>query len=90
MGVYFAVNAAMSAQGYSRADPATGCRYIFYASVLTGDFCVGRSGIRVPPPKNPANPLITYDSTTNNVSAPTMFAIFHDAQAYPAYLIAFR
>lgn len=80
----------MSAQGYARADPTTGNKYIFYASVLTGDFCVGQGGIRVPPPKNPANRLITYDSTTDNVSSPSMFVVFHDAQAYPAYLIAFR
>lgn len=89
-GVYLAVSAATSASGYTRPDPATGLKYIFYASVLTGDFCVGQSGIRKPPPKNPANPLATYDSTTDNVAAPNFFVIFHDAQAYPAYLITFR
>lgn len=90
MGVYFAVSAATSASGYARPDPTTGLKYIYYAQVLTGDFCVGRGAIRTPPAKNPAIPLVTYDSTTDNVMAPNFFVIFHDAQAYPSFLIKFR
>lgn len=89
-GVYFAVSAAMSATGYAQPDPTTGYKYIYFANVLTGDYCVGQHGIKKPPPKNPGNPLVTYDSTTDNVRAPNFFVIFHDAQAYPSYLITFR
>ncbi|XP_052247021.1 protein mono-ADP-ribosyltransferase PARP14-like isoform X2 [Dreissena polymorpha] len=89
VGVYFAVNATMSATGYTAPD-ALGQRYIFYADVLTGDYTVGSSNIRVPPAKVPGNNLVTYDSTTNNVAAPSVFVIFHDAQAYPTYKITFK
>ena len=88
--MYFAVSAAMSARSYAAPDPTTGLKYIYYANVLTGDFCLGQNAIRRPPVKNPAIPLVTYDSTTDNVTAPNFFVIFHDAQAYPSYLIAFR
>ncbi|XP_052772658.1 protein mono-ADP-ribosyltransferase PARP14-like isoform X2 [Mya arenaria] len=88
-GVYFAMNAQMSANGYCAPD-AMGQKYIFYANVLTGDFWVGSSGIRVPPPKVPGNTLVTYDSTTDNVAAPNFFVIFHDAQAYPSFMITFK
>ncbi|XP_053377233.1 protein mono-ADP-ribosyltransferase PARP14-like isoform X2 [Mercenaria mercenaria] len=86
-GVYFAVKASMSAQGYCRAD-ANGHKHIFLAHVLTGEYCVGQNGIRVPPVKS-ITPYATYDSTTDNVQAPNFFVIFHDAQAYPSFLITF-
>ncbi|WAR20806.1 PAR14-like protein [Mya arenaria] len=88
-GVYFAVNANMSASGYCSPDKM-GQKYIFHASVLTGDSGRGSGGIRVPPPKVPGNPLITFDSTCDNVANPSMFAVFHDAQAYPSFMITFK
>ncbi|XP_052770411.1 protein mono-ADP-ribosyltransferase PARP14-like isoform X1 [Mya arenaria] len=89
VGVYFAVNANMSASGYCSPDKM-GHKYIFHACVLTGDSGVGSGGIRFPPPKVPGNPLITFDSTCDNVANPSMFAVFHDAQAYPSFMITFK
>ncbi|XP_060567744.1 protein mono-ADP-ribosyltransferase PARP14-like [Ruditapes philippinarum] len=87
-GVYFAVKASTSANGYCSPD-AFGNKHIFLAHVLTGEYCMGQYGIRVPP-ANPASKSGTYDSTTDNVQAPNFFVIFHDAQAYPSYLITFK
>lgn len=87
VGVYFAVKALTSASGYCRAD-ANGHKHIYMAHVLTGEYCVGRGGIRVPPLKPSSSE--TFDSTTDNVQSPNFFVIFHDAQAYPSYLITFR
>lgn len=89
VGVYLAVKAATSVQGYCSQD-ALGQKYIYLARVLTGDFCVGRGAIRVPPPKPGGNPHDTYDSTTDNMAAPNFFVVFHDLQAYPEFLITFR
>ena len=86
--MYFAVNAATSAGGYCTPD-VNGHKHIFLAHVLTGDYCVGRGGIRIPPLK-PGSAMETYDSTTDNVQNPNFFVIFHDAQAYPSYLITFK
>lgn len=81
------MKALTSAQGYCRAD-ANGNKHIYLAYVLTGEYCVGSNGLRVPPLK--PNSSQTFDSTTDNVTNPNFFVIFHDAQAYPAFLITFR
>ena len=31
-----------------------------------------------------------YDTTTNRATAPSMFVTYHDAQAYPEYIVRFR
>ncbi|XP_014047715.2 poly(ADP-ribose) polymerase family member 14-related sequence 1 isoform X1 [Salmo salar] len=88
-GTYFAVCARYSASNtYSRPDPQ-GQKYIFLCRVLTGDFTTGRQGMIVPPAKNTTSAQL-YDSVTDNPSAPSMFIVFNDIQAYPEYLITFR
>ncbi|KAL3864451.1 hypothetical protein ACJMK2_006135 [Sinanodonta woodiana] len=88
-GVYFAVNAAYSAQDtYSRPD-GNRHRRMYQCRVLTGDFAPGGGGMRVPPQKSSKEAHILYDSVVDNVQSPSMFVIFHDAQAYPDYLITF-
>lgn len=86
--MYFAVNASTSVRGYCRQD-AKGQKYIYFAQVLTGDYTVGSNGIRIPP-LNPSALGRTFDSTTDNIQNPNFFVIFHDAQAYPSYLITFK
>uniref|UniRef100_A0A8C4TQ10 Poly [ADP-ribose] polymerase n=1 Tax=Falco tinnunculus TaxID=100819 RepID=A0A8C4TQ10_FALTI len=89
-GTYFAVDASYSAQDtYSRPD-MNGRKYMYLARVLTGQYCVGSSGLITPPPKHSADPTDLYDSVVDNVNNPTMFVIFSDIQAYPEYLITFR
>ncbi|KAK3595886.1 hypothetical protein CHS0354_014715 [Potamilus streckersoni] len=88
-GVYFAVHASYSAQDtYSRPDGNRHKR-MYQCRVLTGDFAQGGGGMRVPPQKSSKQAHILYDSVVDNTQSPTMFVIFHDAQAYPDYLITF-
>ncbi|XP_078600810.1 protein mono-ADP-ribosyltransferase PARP14-like [Branchiostoma floridae x Branchiostoma japonicum] len=84
-GTYFAVQASYSAQGYASPD-ASGHKRLFLAKVLTGLSTPGNSSMIVPPPRPGGGPLDTYDSTSGGGS---MFCVFHDAQAYPEYLITF-
>jgi len=89
-GVYFAVNASYSCQGaYSRPD-ANGSKKIYYCAVLTGEYTLGKQGMRVPPPKPDGGKDALYDSVVNNVSNPIMYIIFNDTQAYPLYIITFK
>lgn len=88
-GTYFAMEANYSAADqYSKPD-TNGLKYMYLARVLTGQFCDGKKGMVAPPAKNPSNSTDLYDSVTNNVANPSIFAIFNDVQAYPEYLITF-
>jgi len=43
----------------------------------------------VEPPLKPGSATERYDSVTDNAKDPGLFVVFHDAQAYPEYLVAF-
>ena len=89
-GVYFAVQAQYSCSNtYSRPDP-NGMKRLYLSKVLTGEFCMGKGGMRVPPQKPGGAAHALYDSVVNNVANPGMFIIFNDTQAYPDYLVAFK
>ncbi|KAL7991775.1 hypothetical protein Chor_016031 [Crotalus horridus] len=88
-GTYFAVISNYSAQEIYSPPDTNGRKYMYVARVLTGDYCIGRPGQIIPPSKNNGG-FDIYDSVTDNVNRPSMFVIFHDAQAYPEYLITFR
>lgn len=84
------MDAGYSAQNtFSRPD-AQGLKRMYLCNVLTGEYTVGQSGMRVPPTKAGQQAHILYDSVVNNTAAPVMFIIFNDTQAYPAYLITFQ
>lgn len=85
-GVYFARDAQYSV-GY--AAGGVGGRYMYLARVLVGQYCVGKSTMIVPPPKNPSKPEILYDSVVDGMGNPSMFVVFFDNQCYPEYLITF-
>uniref|UniRef100_A0A8C5JS33 Poly [ADP-ribose] polymerase n=1 Tax=Junco hyemalis TaxID=40217 RepID=A0A8C5JS33_JUNHY len=88
-GTYFAVNANYSAHDtYSRPD-VNGKKYMYLARVLVGEYSLGIKGSITPAQKNVSNSVDLYDSSTDNVSHPSMFIIFNDIQAYPEYLITF-
>ena len=90
-GAYFARDASYSARDtYSPSDPASGNKYVYLARVLTGEFTVGSQNMLTPPPKDPNNPHISYDSVVDNVQDPQVFVIFQDALVYPEYLIVFK
>ncbi|XP_068051388.1 protein mono-ADP-ribosyltransferase PARP14-like [Anomalospiza imberbis] len=88
-GTYFAVNASYSANDiYSKPD-VNGRKYMYLARVLVGEYSLGKKGSITPARKNVSNSVDLYDSSTDNVSQPSMFIIFNDIQAYPEYLITF-
>ncbi|KAI3375702.1 hypothetical protein L3Q82_004004 [Scortum barcoo] len=87
-GVYFAVNAKYSADHYSPAD-ASGLKRLYVAHVLTGRYTVGQPSLKAPPPRG-SDPTDRFDSVVDKQQSPSMFVIFHDDQAYPAYLITFK
>ena len=92
-GVYFAADASYSARGWLSGASPTGSGttkgYIFLVKALTGEFVKGTKGMRYLPAKNPSNPTLLYDCAVDDVKNPMEFVIFHDAQAYPEYLITF-
>ena len=87
-GVYFARDAKYSVN-YASAD-SSGMRQMYYASVLTGEYCIGNQNMLEPPPKNAQNPLVLFDSTVDNQANPTLYVVYLDTQVYPHYLITFQ
>ncbi|XP_066291085.1 protein mono-ADP-ribosyltransferase PARP14-like [Branchiostoma lanceolatum] len=89
-GMYFARDASYSAQpAYSPPD-SQGNRHIYQVRVIVGEYTTGKSGIVEPPPKNPSNVAVRYDSVVDNVQNPSIFVVFRDNEAYPEYLIVFK
>ncbi|XP_062611964.1 protein mono-ADP-ribosyltransferase PARP14-like [Saccostrea cucullata] len=88
-GVYFAVNASYSANSTYSPPDISGNRRVYRSRVLTGEYCQGRNGMKVPPNK-PSGGHILYDSVVDNPNNPGIFVIFNDTQAYPEYLITFQ
>ncbi|XP_026865825.2 poly(ADP-ribose) polymerase family member 14-related sequence 1 [Electrophorus electricus] len=87
-GTYFALNASYSAQPTYSVPDQQGQRHMYLCRVLTGDYTVGNHSMIVPPPKT-ANSTDLYDTVVDNTSAPTIFVVFRDDNAYPEYLITF-
>ncbi|NXB45478.1 PAR14 polymerase, partial [Leucopsar rothschildi] len=88
-GTYFAVNANYSAHDLYSKPNANGKKYMYLARVLVGEYSLGKKGSITPARKNVSNSVDLFDSSTDNVSQPSMFIIFNDIQAYPEYLITF-
>ena len=88
-GTYFAVQAGYSACSQFAKPNSCGTKHILLSKVLVGDPTRGCPGIRDPPPK-PQNHNELFDSVVDNMNTPTIYVIFHDAQAYPEYVIKFK
>ena len=89
-GVYFARDASYSARGTYTPPDANGSRYIYLARVLAGEFTKGNGSMIVPPPKDPQDQTVLFDSVVDDTSNPQIFVVFYDAQTYPEYLIIFN
>jgi len=88
-GVYFSTSFHYSASViYSPPDLAHN-KYVFQCRVLTGRYDVGHRDLVEPPVRDHATHSL-YDSAVNHVDNPSIFVVFHDAQAYPEYLVTFR
>ena len=55
--------------------------------MLVGEYCQGKKDQPTPDVRHGTD---LYDSTVDNVSNPQIFVAYHDAQAYPEYLITFK
>jgi serine/threonine protein kinase len=87
-GTYFATSSSYSAQDKYSPKDANGHKYMYLALVLVGASVVGRPDMREPP-QLPGDSSRTYDSTCDRAESPRMYVVYHDAQAYPEYLITF-
>ena len=86
-GVYFTADAFVSSK--NALPDENGYRYMFYCSVLTGEYTMGKQGLKSPPIKD-TETQDCYDSVCDNITRPTIFVIFNDCSVYPTYLIIFR
>jgi len=87
-GVYFARDASYSSHKMYSAPDKNGIQRMFLCRVVVGDWCKGRNGQLIPDAKR-HNPFELFDTTVDYVSNPSVFVVYHDAQAYPEYLISF-
>ncbi|KAF6036956.1 hypothetical protein EB796_004740 [Bugula neritina] len=65
-----------------------GHMYMMQVRVVTGEYCVGNESMKYPPVK-PSNPAEEFDTTVNDEQNPTIFVTYHDAAAYPDYIIKY-
>lgn len=86
MGVYFARDAQYSLSSTYSPPDTNGHKHIYMCNVITGISCLGSPNIRFLP-DNPNVPGTKFDSSVNDLNAPSIFVIFHDASVYPTYLI---
>lgn len=86
-GCYFARDASYSNR-YSTPG-SHGKKRMYLVRVLAGEYTKGANALMVPPPKDPQDPTVPYDSVVDNMSNPSIFVIFYDAHAYPEYLITY-
>ena len=87
-GVYFARDASYSTYPLYCEPDAKGSQTVFLVRVVTGEFCKGVKNALTPDLRNAAKNQL-YDSTVDNVRDPSIFVTYHDAQAYPEYMIKF-
>ena len=64
-------------------------QHIFLSRVYVGKYAIGKKNMRVPPYIEGMQQR-RYHSTVDNFTKPTIFVTYHDAQAYPGYLITFK
>ncbi len=79
-------SADSSSTAYSRPN-TQGVQHMFLCRVVTGEFCLG---VQDAPAPRPRTGVILYDSTVDDEADPKIFVTYHDAQAYPEYLVRFR
>jgi len=88
-GVYFARDASYSSSHAYAAPDESGIQRMFLCRVVVGKCCVGVKDALAPGMQDAGKHLL-YDTTVDNVRDPSIYVTYHDAQAYPEYLIHFR
>lgn len=86
-GVYFARDASYSSSTtYSRPNH-NGEQHMFLCRLTVGEYCLGKNN-QIAPDVRKGN--ILYDTTVNDMANPAIYVAYHDAQAYPEYLVKFK
>ena len=88
-GVYFARDASYSAHTIYAVPDRSGTQYMMACRVVVGEYCRGVKDALTPAVRDHSNNIL-YDSTVNDMSDPSIYVTYHDAQAYPEYLISFQ
>merc|ERR1712226_482762 len=93
-GVYFARDAAYSAYPTYSVPDSKGNQFIMACRVIVGEYCPGTSNALTPDVRDTFTQTL-YDSTVgllrnDTMDNPSIYVTYHDAQAYPEYLIKFR
>lgn len=88
-GVYFAKDASYSSSTTYSKPNAQGIQHMFLCRVVVGEYTQGKQDALVPDAR-PGGGHLLYDSTVNDKKPPSIFVTYHDAQAYPEYLVKFR
>merc|ERR1711966_474874 len=86
-GAYFARDASYSAQRTYCVPDAKGVQSIFLCRVSVGYCCLGKKDALA---ADVREGHILYDTTVDNVKDPSIYVTYHDAQAYPDYIIEFK
>ena len=60
---------------------------MFLCRVVVGVYCTGKKDALTPDVRKGH---LLYDTTTNDMNNQAMFVTYHDAQAYPEYLVKFK
>ena len=86
-GVYFARDSSYSSRTtYSRPN-AKGVQHMFLVRVTVGVYCLGKQDALTPDVRKGHQ---LYDTTVNEMKNPLIYVTYHDAQAYPEYLVKFK
>ena len=93
-GVYFARDASYSAYPTYAVPDNKGYQYMMACRVVVGEYCRGVQDAVTPDIRDHKTQSL-YDSTVGLLSNDTMdnpsiYVTYHDAQAYPEYLITFK
>ena len=86
-GVYFARDADYSAQPQYARPNSSGVCQMFLCRCVVGEYCLGKRDALTPDVRKGYQ---LYDSTVNKIDDPLIFVTYHDAQAYPEYLIKYK
>jgi len=86
-GVYFARDASYSATTTYSCPNDKGIQHIFLCRVVVGEYCLGKNNALTPDVRTGHQ---LYDTTVNDMHSPGIFVTYHDAQAYPEYLVRFK
>ena len=86
-GVYFARDASYSSSAIYSVPDGAGVQTMLSCRVIVGAMCVGHSRMITPEPRPDLDMLC--DTSVDRLVDPTTLVAYHDAQAYPEYIIHF-